>query len=229
VADTGSTNDDMLARAAAGEPEGLWIRAERQTRGRGRHGRSWTSAGGNLHASTLIRVRPGEPEPATLALVAAVALEETISAWLPPGIAVLKWPNDLLVNGAKLSGILLERSGDAVVAGFGANLTASPPDIDRPATSITALLGTAPDPADVLAALAEAFARWLARWRQDGLEPIRARWLACAHPLGTPLSVRAGDGPAEEGLFDGLDRTGALLLRTAEGLRTIRAGDVFLL
>jgi BirA family biotin operon repressor/biotin-[acetyl-CoA-carboxylase] ligase len=227
VAETGSTNADMLALARSGAAEGQWLRAERQTAGRGRQGRAWESPAGNLYASTLVRLRASDPPPATLALVAAVALEETVQTH---GVrATLKWPNDLLVDGAKLSGILLEREGDAVVIGMGVNIAHCPAGTDRPAVSMAAL-GATPDPAIFAETLAEAFARWLGRWRGEGLAPVRERWLARAHPRGTALTARLVDGSAVDGLFDGLDRDGALILRLADGaLRVIHAADVFLL
>lgn len=206
----------------------MWLRAGRQLTGRGRHGRPWASETGNLYASTLVRLQPGDPAAATLALVAAVALEEVASLWLAGARTVLKWPNDLLVGGAKLSGVLLERTEDAVVIGFGVNLREHPEAIGQPATDIAAITGAAPDPAEFLIALAEAFARWLSRWRQEGLAPVRGRWLEKAHPIGTPLSVRVED-EATDGLFDGLDADGALLLRTAGAVRRVLAGDVALL
>src|SRR5436305_10847265 len=98
VPETGSTNDDVAALARDGAPEGLWLRAERQTGGKGRQGRAWRSKPGNLHASTLVRLRPGDPPAPTLALVAAVALHETAKPHAPA--ALIKWPNDLLVHGA---------------------------------------------------------------------------------------------------------------------------------
>ncbi len=209
--------------ARTGASEGLWLRAERQTSGRGRVGRAWLSPVGNLYASTIVRLHPGEPEAATLALVAAVALEEVASAYAP-GKLQLKWPNDLMAGPAKLAGILLERADDAVVIGFGVNLAYHPENLERPTTSIAALTAGAPDPAVFLADLAEAFARWLARWRGEGLAAVRARWLQRAHPIGSALTSSAA-----EGLFEGLDKDGALLLRRADGRITIvRAGDVFL-
>lgn len=226
VTETGSTNADMLELARSGAAEGLWLRAERQTGGKGRQGRAWDSPEGNLYISTLVRVRPGEPPAATLALVAAVALEETARVF---GVEpLLKWPNDLLIDGAKLSGILLERADDAVVIGFGVNLAHHPTDLERPATSLAAH-GAAPDPAIFAETLAESFARWLSRWR-DGIAPVRERWLARAHPVETALTARLSDGSAVDGLFGGLDAQGALILRLADGTsRVIHAGDVFLL
>src|SRR5689334_7206475 len=104
VPETGSTNDDLAALARAGAPEGTWLRAERQTGGRGRQGRGWESPLGNLHASTLVRLAPGDPPAPTLALVAAVALREVAAAFAPGADLVIKWPNDLLAGGAKLAG-----------------------------------------------------------------------------------------------------------------------------
>lgn len=227
VAETGSTNADMLLFARDGAEEGLWLRAERQTAGRGRLGRAWLSPDGNLYASTLVRLRPGNPQPASLALVAAVALHEAIAVF---GVtAELKWPNDLLLHGAKLSGILLERAGDAVVIGIGVNVAHHPELPDRPTTSLAAA-GSTVVAQTLLDVLAESFARWLARWRGEGLGPVRTAWLAAAHPAGTALTARLPDGSTREGLFDGLDPDGALILRLASGGRhVIHAADVFVI
>ncbi|WP_244624632.1 biotin--[acetyl-CoA-carboxylase] ligase [Sphingomonas sp. So64.6b] len=231
----------MLALARSGIEEGVWLRAERQNGGRGRQGRAWASPVGNLYTSTLVRLRASDPQAATLALVTAVALEEVVRAYLPPRHSresendvgksqlQLKWPNDLLLDGAKLSGILLEGAGNAVVIGIGVNLAHHPTDLDRPAASLAAH-GVTPDPADFLDTLAEAFALWLARWRGEGLAPIRARWLERAHAPGTALTARLPDGSATDGLFAGLDSDGALILRLADGTtRVIHAADVFLI
>jgi BirA family transcriptional regulator, biotin operon repressor / biotin---[acetyl-CoA-carboxylase] ligase len=229
VPETGSTNDDLAALAREGAAEGLWLRAERQTGGRGRQGREWHSPPGNLYASTLVRLRPDDPPAPTLALVAAVALHEVASAFAAGAGIEIKWPNDLMVAGAKLSGILLERLDDAVIVGFGVNLADHPGETARPATSFGAL-GGAPDPALFLEALAGSFARWVERWRDEGLPPIRARWLAAAHPPGTALSTHTASGAWVEGLFDGLEESGALRLRLDDGTaRIIHAGDVFLI
>jgi BirA family biotin operon repressor/biotin-[acetyl-CoA-carboxylase] ligase len=225
VAETGSTNDDVAALAADGASEGLWLRADRQSGGKGRHGRSWQSPPGNLYASTLVRLRPGDPPAPSLALVAAVALHEVVAAWAPDGVVVIKWPNDLLAGGAKLAGILLERAGEAVVIGFGVNLAHHPEGLQRPVTSLLALSGVAPEPGLFLEQLAESFSRGLASWRGTGIAAIRTAWLARAHPRGTALSTPEGDG-----LFEGLDERGALRLRLPHGeVRLIHAGDIFLI
>jgi BirA family biotin operon repressor/biotin-[acetyl-CoA-carboxylase] ligase len=235
VAATVSTNDDVAALARTGSPEGLWLRSDVQTGGRGRLGRAWISPPGNLYASTLVRIGPSDPPAPTLALVAAVALDELVSALASPERAQLKWPNDLLLDAgdgtwAKLSGILLERAGEAVVIGFGVNLAHHPADLGRPVTSLAAAGIEPPAPDIFLVDLASAFERWLARWRSEGLAPARRQWLARAHPIGTALSVRQPDGATTDGLFDGLDESGALRLRLADGnVHVMHAGDVFLL
>ncbi|MFN2260234.1 MAG: biotin--[acetyl-CoA-carboxylase] ligase, partial [Parasphingopyxis sp.] len=127
IAETGSTNDDLKELAREGAAEGLWLRAERQTRGKGRRGRSWDSPAGNLYASTLVRLRDGDPAAASLALVAGVALWDALAGALGDAQGLqLKWPNDLLLGGAKLAGILLEREGEAVIVGCGVNLARHP-------------------------------------------------------------------------------------------------------
>jgi BirA family transcriptional regulator, biotin operon repressor / biotin---[acetyl-CoA-carboxylase] ligase len=215
----------MLALAGQGAPEGLWLRAVEQSAGRGRLGRTWVSPPGNLYASTIVRLRPTDPNAATLALVASVALDETLRAY---GAAPwIKWPNDLFIGNAKLTGILLERIGEAIVVGIGVNLAHHPEGLDRAVTSLAAMGVPAPDPELFLRDLAETFARWLGIWR-NGLEPVRTRWLERAHPIGTALSVRLPDQPPLDGLFDGLDADGALRLRLASGeCQVIHAGDVF--
>lgn len=229
VRETGSTNADVLARLAAGEglSEGFWLIADRQSGGRGRQGRAWLDAPGNFVGSTVVRITPHDPPAASLSFVAALATYEVVVPYLatPQGLR-LKWPNDLLLGGAKLSGILLERSGDAAVIGIGVNLAGAPELADR-STRHLAEVGPAPDRDRFAHELAASFDRELDRWRQFGLEPILSRWLAAAHPPGSPLSVHAADGSTIAGAFDGLEPDGALRLRLADGsVRVIHAGDV---
>ncbi|WP_342449763.1 biotin--[acetyl-CoA-carboxylase] ligase [Sphingomonas jejuensis] len=225
VAETGSTNADLLAEAGQGAAEGAWLRAGRQTAGRGRLGRSWASAPRNLFASTLVRLRPADPPAPGLALVAAVALDEAMRRHAPDAALSIKWPNDLMLGSAKLAGILLERSGEAVVAGFGVNLASAP---DVPGRT-TAALGAAVGPEALCETLADCFAAWLARWRADGLEPVRQQWMARAYPDGTALRVAMPGAEAVDGVYRGLTADGALRLETATETIEVRAGDVFLI
>lgn len=192
-------------------------------------GRSWESPAGNLFCSTLVRVREGDPPPHTLALVAANAVHALLAP-LCEGQARIKWPNDILVDGAKIAGILLERSGDAIIVGIGVNVTGHPEGLDRPVTSLAAQGAGDATAATLLEELAALFAHWLAIWRAQGLEPVRAHWLLNAHPSGTRMRVIQPNGDVVEGNFDTLDRQGMLILRLANGdARAIHAGDILLI
>lgn len=227
--ETGSTNDDVLALAADGAPEGLWLRADRQTGGRGRSGRSWSSPTGNLYASTLVRLRADDPPAPTLALAAGLALHRAMSPFFERSeVLRLKWPNDLLADGRKIAGILLERVDAAVVIGIGVNLGTHPADLARPATDLATERGLAVTPGTFLPDLAQSFTAALAEWRVD-LAGIRAAWSDAAHPPGTPLTTHGASAETVSGTFDGLDPTGACRLRLADGsVRLIHAGDVLL-
>lgn len=221
----------MMALAASGAEEGLWLRAGRQTGGRGRSGRSWSSDSGNLHASTLVRLRPGDPGAPTLALVCAVAAHAAAEELVPGTGVRIKWPNDLMVGDAKLCGMLLERAGDAVVAGFGMNITHAPEIVDRGTTSLASLGARADiDAARATEVLAGQFALWLERWHEEGLGPVRTAWLAAAHAPGALLRAVLPDGTEVRGGFVGLADDGALIVRLDNGSQAvIHAGDIFAL
>jgi BirA family biotin operon repressor/biotin-[acetyl-CoA-carboxylase] ligase len=226
VRETGSTSADLTAQLSAGESllEGAWLVADRQTAGRGRLGRSWIDGAGNFMGSTVVHLRQGDPSPDTLALVAGLALYEVITP-LVDG-ALLKWPNDLLIGGAKLAGILLERAGNTVIVGIGVNLAQAPELSDRRTVAL-ADLGFAIERDAFAADLARRFAEDLDRWRSYGLAPVIRRWEAAGHPLGTALSLDEPDGSRLAGAFAGLTEAGALQLRLADGsLRVIHAGEV---
>jgi BirA family biotin operon repressor/biotin-[acetyl-CoA-carboxylase] ligase len=231
VAETGSTSADLLARLAAGEhvSEGHWLVAGRQTAGRGRQGRRWLDAPGNFMGSTAVHLSPQDPLPATLSFVAALSVYEAVLPRLARPLDLqLKWPNDVLLRGAKFCGILLEREGAHAVVGIGVNLAAAPAVPDRAVRSL-ADEGPAPLQAAFATELAHRFDEELARWRQFGLGPTLARWLAAAHPVGTLLTVHDPAGERIAGTFEGLDPDGALRLRLADGsARVIHAGDVTL-
>ncbi|MEQ1497181.1 MAG: biotin--[acetyl-CoA-carboxylase] ligase [Novosphingobium sp.] len=229
IATTGSTNADLSARLGAAEsmPEGYWLVADRQNAGRGRQGRVWSDGAGNFMGSTVVHPQPSDPLPATLALVAGLAAYEATAPLIPaPARAQLKWPNDLLIGSAKLCGILLEAAGSAVIVGIGVNLAQAPQVAGRETIALAAF-GPPPDRDLFAASLAAHLDRELGRWRQFGLEPLLCRWLAAAHPVGTPLQVgEPGEAPLS-GLFAGLAADGALQLGLADGTtRTIHAGEV---
>jgi BirA family biotin operon repressor/biotin-[acetyl-CoA-carboxylase] ligase len=229
VSETGSTNADLLARLGAGEAvrEGHWLVADRQSAGRGRQGRSWLDGPGNFMGSTAVRLLPQDPAPSSLSFVAALATYEALLGHVAMPLSLeLKWPNDILLDGAKLVGILLERAGDAAVIGIGVNLAWAPVLADY-ATGHLKAIGPAPERDAFARDLMLSFDRELDRWRQFGLDPILSRWVAAAHPLGSALTVHSADGARVWGGFDGLEPDGALRLRLADGaLRVIHAGDV---
>lgn len=230
VGETGSTNEDMKALAAAGEPEGAWLRAEVQTSGKGRMGRAWQGNAGNLYASTLVRLAQLDPPAHSLALVMAVAVHEALSEFVGVGALSLKWPNDVFAGNAKLCGMLLERVGDAIILGIGVNIVSAPTLPDRETTCLRDLGAASCDAENVLERIAEHFANSLAQWRTYGLEPLIRAWHARAHPPGTALAAELPDGERISGAFEGLDAQGALILRLADGVRrVIHAGDIFLL
>ena len=229
IAEIGSTNTALLARLVDGLTlaEGDWLVADRQTGGRGRAGRTWFDGLGNFMGSTVASIASGDPPAPTLALVAGVAVHRAIGA-LAPGLrdVWLKWPNDVLIEGAKLGGILLERQGEAVVVGIGVNLAAAPDLPDRPSAS---LRGAGVEIArDSFAdALATQWASALESWHRGDWPALRAEWLERAHPLGTRLMVRDAGGQPIEGKFAGLEPHGAALLRLADGTtRAIHAGEI---
>jgi BirA family biotin operon repressor/biotin-[acetyl-CoA-carboxylase] ligase len=223
LAETGSTSDWLRANAAQ-FGDGQWVRAERQTAGRGRLGRVWEMPAGNLAMSGLIRLQPGEGPAAELGFVAALALHEVVSAHVEPGRLQLKWPNDLLLDGAKLSGILLEQEAGLLVLGIGVNVAAAPVLPGRATVSLREA-GAAVEAERLAQALAAAFSRWRGVWRSQGFGAIRTAWLARAHPLGTRLWLR-GD-PPREGAFAGIAEDGALLLDGVDGRHMVHAGDVW--
>lgn len=227
-----STSDEAMRLAAAGAPEGTLVWAKEQAAGRGRRGRSWVSPPGNLYLSLLLRPAGPAADAAQLGFAAALAVAEAVES-LAPAAAPLtcKWPNDVLMRGRKLAGILLElQSAPAgglawLIVGVGINIAAHPDGTETPAIALAAA-GAAPAPEALLALWAARMETWLAQWRRDGFAPLRAAWLARAHGLGAELRVRL---PREEfsGRFAGLDETGRLLVDTAAGRRPVAAAEVF--
>ncbi len=231
-----STNAEARRRALAGEPGPLWIWSARQSQGRGRGGREWVSQPGNLFASLLIGLNCPLRVASQLALVAGIVTFDTIAkliAYEGRSEVLLKWPNDVLLAGEKVAGMLLENVGGAnenrsvVVIGTGINLASHPENLPQPAVSL-ATYGMTVTPADALEALAASTLEWLNRWGEGACFPtIRRAWLDRAGPTGRPLTVRVGSQEAE-GVYGGLDADGALrLLMPGGGEYRVTAGDVF--
>ncbi len=230
--ETESTNDEAKARAVAGAADGTVVWARRQRAGRGRQGRVWISPPGNLYFSVVLRPVCEVRAIAQLSFVAALAAADLVDHMLP-GRARCKWPNDILVDGGKLAGILLESAlrpagrVDWVVLGIGVNLAHHPGlGAPRPSTSLAAA-GAAPlAPADALSCILAALARRRQDWQDRGFAEIRSAWLARAHGLGERITVANGD-MRHTGVFDGLDAEGALvLMEEGAARRRIVAGDV---
>jgi len=225
-----STNAQALRLGIGHAP--AWILAHEQTAGRGRRARAWASPRGNFHASLLLA--PSEPT-ATVALrsfAAALALRDAFAQLTEaPQAFTLKWPNDVLCNGAKIAGILLEASLPALAIGIGVNLIAAPdpalldPDA-LPPTTLLAATGLRIQPETFLDTLAPAYEAWETTFQTQGFAPLRAAWLQNAAKLNEPIRARTGTQTLY-GTFKGLDETGALLLQTAQGLTPIPAAEIF--
>lgn len=233
LAGVDSTNDVARAAGEAGAPSGLVVWAREQRSGRGRLGHYWSSPPGNLYCSVLLRPAVPAARLGELTFVTAVALADRLATL--PGIprVTLKWPNDVLIGGAKIAGILLEggaaprQSEGWVVIGTGVNVAGHPPEGSYRTTSLAAALAEPPDAASLLIDYAAALARRFEEWRTDGFAPIRAAWLAGAAHLGDRITARL---PQEtlSGLFRGLDDDGHLLLALDDGaVRVIGAADIF--
>lgn len=230
-ASIGSTNAEALRLASEGERGPLWLLADRQEAGRGRSGREWSSPVGNLHLSCLLSDPcPGASLPG-LSFVAGVALIEALEeATGRGGIFRLKWPNDVLVGGAKLAGLLLEArtgtTGQSVVVGWGVNVAAHYPDAPYQTTSL-ALLGLECGRDALATALTQSFAAWLDIWnRGQGFAHIRHAWAMRAHGVGDEARVRIGDNE-QCGVFRGIDDDGRFALEQDGKITLISAGDVF--
>lgn len=230
-----STNAEALRRLP-GLDAPLWILAHQQMAGRGRRGRGWASPPGNFCASLALPDAGPPAQAAQFGFVAALALHEVLAGLIGPLARVaIKWPNDVLVNGAKISGILLESASGGpgpvpLVVGIGVNLAAAPPasalgSTALPAVALGQVLGGAPAPEAFLDDLASAFAHWQARLMAEGFAPLRAAWLARAARLGQIITART-PRLTRSGRFEGIDATGALILVTEAGREVIPAADI---
>lgn len=218
---------------AVGVPliEADWLIADRQTEGRGRHGRVWADGVGNFMGSTLVRLRDNDPPAQGLALMMAICLVDSLGDMIVDGGARrffrIKWPNDILIGGAKVAGILLERFRDYVVIGVGVNLVVAPQLLDRKSISLRAL-GANISRDYYAKSLCNGFSVALLGWRGgDWPATIIARWMERAHPLGTALTLTDGQHAGLTGAFDGLEPDGGLRLRLADDrIMIIHAGEL---
>jgi len=215
----GSTQDEAARLAAGNAPHGTVVAARQQTTGRGRHGRSWISPPGNVHLTVILRLGIPSTRAPEIGFLAALAVAETAET-LQPHPTQLKWPNDVLLDGAKISGILVEQAATAVLLGMGINVQHAPEGVAYP----VACLGLEVDPDQARALVLQHLGTWLSVWEAQGFEPVRQAWLQRAHPIGTTLLVSRPE--PVEGRFAGLDPNGALLLDTLAGIRRFIAGDV---
>jgi len=226
-----STNSEARRLAEQGAQAPVWIGATRQTAGRGRRGRGWESSAGDLAATLLLRPRTEPRANGQLSFVTALGVADMATHFAPVADITVKWPNDVLANGKKLAGILLESGRDAtgvwLAIGVGMNLAHCPQDTEFPATCLAQLGLVPPAASDALAVLASSFAHWYDAWMRDGFEIVRAQWLARASGLGAPIRARLANQEIRTGLFEGIDPTGALLLQESAGLRAITAAEVF--
>jgi BirA family biotin operon repressor/biotin-[acetyl-CoA-carboxylase] ligase len=226
-----STNEQARRLALSGEAGPVWIMARRQRAGRGSRGRAWQTGEGNLAATLLLCPNVPQAVGAQLSFAAALAVAEMAEHFAPKAVIAVKWPNDVLAEGRKLAGILLEgastRPGMSWLAiGVGVNLAAHPEGTEFPATSLAYLGTAAPPPEEALTVLAARFAHWYDVWMNTGFESLREAWLARAVALGTHIRARL---PREvrEGVFEGIDEAGHLLLNEGGRISAIATGEVF--
>jgi BirA family biotin operon repressor/biotin-[acetyl-CoA-carboxylase] ligase len=226
-----STNAEAF-RLAPSLTGPLWILAGEQTAGRGRRARAWASPQGNFHGTLVMRVTEPPAEVALRSFAAALALRDAFVALsgLPQAFA-LKWPNDVLLNGGKVAGILLEASGDTLAIGIGVNLIAAPPAsaVEPGAVTPVSLLqetGLRITPEAFLNALAPAYAAREFAFRQGGFAALRPDWLAHAARLGEVIKARTGPD-TREGVFETVDGAGNLILRQKDATLAIPAAEVF--
>ncbi len=227
-----STSLEAKRLIADGETGPVWIIADRQTAGYGRRGAAWFQEAGDLAASLIFTPAKTDKHVGQLSFAAALAVADAINAAGTNADVKLKWPNDILIGGAKTSGILLElmtRPGasSAVVLGVGVNIVSKPTEADYPVTRLLDVLdGAAPPPKALLASIDAALFKWMEVWNKHGFEPIRDAWLQQAQNVGGPITVRLPQGTLS-GIFDGLDHDGSLILSTPDGVKRVTAGAVY--
>lgn len=222
-----STNDEVRRLAEAGAGHGTVVAAVEQTLGRGRRGRVWSSPPGNLHCSLLLDRGPDAAASPQLTFVAAVALRNALKELALGADFKVKWPNDVLCDGAKIAGMLLEQASGLIILGVGVNVVTHPDIALYPATSLRKT-GSGASAEDVLIGFCGQLGHFYQQWRNEGFAPIRDAWLAAASGQSERLTARLADNSELTGFFAGLASDGALQLADDGGrIHRILAGDVF--
>lgn len=217
-------------RAPLGEPGPRWFVALRQTAGYGRQARAWRQATGDFAGTLVFKPQAAASQLGQISFIAALAVASALDEIIAPEKLVLKWPNDILINGAKAAGILLEHidadGGALLMVGIGVNIVSAPSDVAYPTARLVDHTDKLPSPADLAARIDHHFWAYMKDWRTNGFANIRQLWLTRARGLGETITVRL---PNEElsGVFEGIDESGALILQSGAEKRIISAGDVF--
>ncbi len=225
-----STNREALRRASGGPVSPQWIIARRQSAGYGRRGSQWLQQEGDLAATLLFTPDVPAERFAEYSFIGGLAVADALLRHAPRAPFSLKWPNDVLVSGAKIAGLLFELTGPPAAApalafGMGVNIVSAPQGVDYPTARLADLVDPPPAATQLAETIDEIFAFWRARHAEEGFARIRTEWLARADRLGETIRVRLHDRVIE-GVFQNLDSTGALILDCPEGRQTIAAGAV---
>ena len=224
-----STNAEAKRQALSGQRGPVWLRADAQTNGVGRSGREWYSPTGNLFATLLMPFAGELRHAALVSFVACLAVADTLDAYAPASSVSLKWPNDALLDGKKVAGVLLEAGGEAgrhwLAVGIGINLTEKPAEYRWPPIALADVVSPPPSPSAALNALSRSFDHWRKRFESSGFSPVREAWLARAAHLGERIEARLTNA-THTGIFQGLGEDGSLILSTTDGDIRVTAADI---
>lgn len=229
---TGSTNEDIALLAKQNAEAWTVVQALEQNSGRGRHGKTWDSQRGNLFMSLLLRPAVGSRRWGELSFLSAVAVATILSVYINSQRIEVKWPNDVLINGKKIAGILLEvlnfgAKAPAVVVGIGINISKKPKEFEYPVTCIQDYKNEITSSDEVLTSLLHSIVHWFRIWENDGFDMIRTEWMKRAYKLDGTVEVEGKNGSSAKFKFKGIDAEGAMLLDDENGTRNLyRAGTV---
>lgn len=225
-----STNAEAKRRALSGYRGPMWLKADDQTKGVGRSGREWHSPTGNLFATLLMPFCGELRHAALVSFVACLAVADTLDAYAPESNVSLKWPNDALLDGKKIAGVLLEAGGEEgkrwLAVGIGINLTEKPNEFRWPPTALADVISSPPSPDAALETLSRKFDYWLRLFENEGFHPVREAWLARAAHVGEQIEARLAN-ETHIGIFQGLGGDGSLLLAVDGTDVRITAADIY--